>query len=354
MRDPTLVVLDEPTAGMTSAEVDEIRKLLIRLRDGPRRVTALLIEHNMDFVFGCCDVVTAMDNGRAIAAGPPDEIRRHPEVIRSYLGAGAAGQVGTATGPPVFASNAERPALLSIQNLTAGYGGAPAVISISIDVKEGDFVAIFGANGAGKSTLLNSLFGQPAPTRGKVIWRGRDITGKPAESIVKRGLVLVPQDGSVFPDQTVDDNLRLALDGAGLRRADARSRRAAMYELFPALSKRTRLLAGMLSGGERRMLSLAKALIRRPALVALDEPSIGLSPTVVQELRSTLEHLKHDGLTVMVSEQNASWVLSLANEVRLLTLGQMEQLDPQALIRDPRLLVSRYLGTAAGESDVAQ
>jgi ABC-type branched-subunit amino acid transport system ATPase component len=354
MLDPMLLILDEPTAGMTSGEVDEIRQLLVRLRDGARGVTALLIEHNMDFVFGCCDVVTAMDNGRAIASGAPGEIRRDPEVIRSYLGVGMAEQDDMALAPTPSASPNDRPTLLSVQNLTAGYGGAAAISSISIEVSEKDFVAIFGANGAGKSTLLNALFGQPAPSHGKVVWRGKDITGKSAEVVVKRGLVLVPQDGSVFPDQTVDDNLQLALHGVGLRRSEARARRASMYELFPGLSKRSKLVAGLLSGGERRMLSLAKALIRQPKLIALDEPSIGLSPSVVQELKSKLQHLKLGGLTVIVSEQNASWVLPLATDIRLLTLGHMEQIDAESVIRDPRLLVSRYLGAGtAGEDDVS-
>jgi branched-chain amino acid transport system ATP-binding protein len=127
-----------------------------------------------------------------------------------------------------------------------------------------------------------------------------------------------------------------------------------MYELFPGLSKRSKLVAGLLSGGERRMLSLAKALIRQPKLIALDEPSIGLSPSVVQELKSKLQHLKLGGLTVIVSEQNASWVLPLATDIRLLTLGHMEQIDAESVIRDPRLLVSRYLGAGtAGEDDVS-
>lgn len=353
MHDPSVLILDEPTAGLTIEEVGRVADLLVELRD-EANLTVLLIEHNVPFVFGVCDQVTALDNGHAISTGTPDKVRNDPVVISSYLGASDVSRVparqarGAASEQVVAASDVGR-AELVIEGLVSGYEGTEVLHGVDLEVSNGEFVAIFGANGAGKSTLLNSIFGLPRPSGGRVIWNGTDLAGKRPEEIVRAGLGLVSQDGNFFAAQSVEDNLRLSVAGLGISRSEVNKRCDELFELFPRLARRRDSLAAMLSGGERRMLSIAKALIRRPRLLVLDEPSIGLAPQAVAELQGVVAGLEELGLPVLLAEQNAGWVMPLATRMKVLELGRLSDLAAEEIEAGADFLIDRYLGsTSAG------
>lgn len=330
MCDPMLLLLDEPTAGFSRAEVERYAELLRAIhRSSGGHLTILLVEHNVPLIFGLCDRVTALDNGQVIANGAPDEVRRDPAVIRSYLGTdhgfsevsrrvAEPGPIGDATygiaGPDFVVSD-----------VSAGYGGVTAIRHVGLSVSAGEVVAVFGRNGAGKSTFFNALMRVVEPTNGSIIWRGREMTGLSTEVIVRSGIALVPQERGVIERQSVADNLRLATTGLRLSRRELEQRLADIYTIFPRLAERRAQLGGRLSGGERRMLAIAKALMRRTPLLLLDEPSIGLAVGVVRELYEVVAHINSEGTSVLIAEQNVSWVIPLAHRGYVLDTGGIVQ-----------------------------
>jgi ABC-type branched-subunit amino acid transport system ATPase component len=369
MAKPRLLLLDEPTAGLTADEVSVIAKLLKSLkRTGDDALSVLLIEHNVPFIFSLCDRVTALDNGMLVATGTPAEIRAKKEVIASYLGGQAEeGAPATASGPPAatptpapaaigrrtgtekpsqpaptLAANAET--ILDVRSIDAGYGRVKVVRGLSFTVKAGELVAICGRNGAGKSTLLNALTGQPRISSGEVHWLGERVEHLAVSDIIRRGMVLVPQERGVISEQSVDANLRLSTIGLGLNRAKYQERREEMLERFPRLRERIDQLAGTLSGGERQMLALAKVLIRKPRLLLMDEPSIGLAPTIVENLQRMVADISRDGIAVIVAEQNVWWVAPLAMRAFLIESGKfVAEGKPEDIIHRERVLES-FLG----------
>src|ERR1051325_2184589 len=192
---------------------------------------------------------------------------------------------------------------LEVQHLEARYGDLVGVADISLKVQAGQIVALLGSNGAGKTTTLNAIAGLVRPSGGRVSWRGEEIAGQPAYQIVSKGLALSPEGWRLFVSQTVEQNLRLGATAlADKSRTDALFER--VYVLFPRLAERRRQAAGTLSGGERQMLALGRALMSEPKLLMLDEPSLGLAPTVVETLYETLQRLHRDGLTLLLAEQS--------------------------------------------------
>ena len=201
-----------------------------------------------------------------------------------------------------------------------------------------------GRNGAGKSTLLNSLVGNPRISAGKIEWLGQRIDQLSVSQIVRSGIALVPQERGVIAEQSVDANLRLASIGLGLSAKDFLVRQDEMLERFPKLKARKHQLAGTLSGGERQMLALAKVLIRRPQLLLLDEPSIGLAPTILEGLQKIIVDIGREGISVIVAEQNVGWIAPLATRAYLLESGKfVAQGRPDEIIRREQLIES-FLG----------
>ena len=231
--------------------------------------------------------------------------------------------------------------MLKVENLQVNYGGIQAVRGISFEVPDGEIVTLIGANGAGKSTTLRSIIGLVPPREGSVLYNGEELRGKSTAEIVARGITLVPEGRRVFPDLTVEENLRI---GAYLRKDDLRGDLEWVYELFPRLKERHWQAAGTLSGGEQQMLAVGRALMSRPKLVMMDEPSLGLAPIVVQQIFEIIRKIHEEGVTVLLIEQNANMALHAADMGYVMETGTITLSGPgKELLADPRVRAA-YLG----------
>ncbi len=233
---------------------------------------------------------------------------------------------------------------LIVENFTVNYGAVSAIQDISFDVAPGELVALIGANGAGKSTLLRALSGLVAPVQGSASWNGYSLNGKKPEDLVRQGIVHVCEGKSVIPELSVAENL--ALGGIWRRdKADVLAAREESLSIFPALASRLQQRADSLSGGERQMLAIGRALISRPKLLLLDEPSLGLAPLVIEEIFKVIDRLRRKlGLTVLLVEQNAVSALRIADRGLILNLGALlTSGTPDELMADPQLRTA-YLG----------
>ena len=235
-------------------------------------------------------------------------------------------------------------ALLQVDDLVAGYGGAPVLHGIDLRVPAGTITAVLGANGAGKTTLLRTLSGLLRPRGGRIVYDGADIGGSRVERIARAGLAHVPENGGVITELTVHENLRLG----GLWREDRQDTAAAIdevYDLFPALDARRKALGEALSGGERQMLAIGRALVARPRMMLLDEPSLGLAPRVTTQIMTMLRHLCDTrGLTVLIVEQNTRAALSVADVGVVISLGRVVQRADAASLASDESLRHAYLG----------
>jgi branched-chain amino acid transport system ATP-binding protein len=232
--------------------------------------------------------------------------------------------------------------MLKIINVTAAYGNIPALRDISLAVSGGQIVALIGANGAGKTTLMRVITGVHRPLAGRIIFAKHEIQNLATPEIMRRGLAISPEGRRIFPNLTVRENLVLG----GYYSPERRLRRdlEAVYELFPRLEERLQQQAGTLSGGEQQMLSLGRALMSRPKMLLLDEPSLGLAPLLAQEVFKTLSRVNHRGTTILLVEQNAAAALRLAHYAYVLELGHIILEGPgQELIHHPKIK-SAYLG----------
>ncbi|MGI9860665.1 ABC transporter ATP-binding protein [Moorella naiadis] len=212
--------------------------------------------------------------------------------------------------------------LLKVENIDVYYGAIHALKGISLEVEEGEIVSLIGANGAGKSTTLNTICGLLRPRNGSIIYQGRDLKGLPAPAIVQMGISQVPEGRRVFPNLTVQENLEL---GAYLRRdrEGISKSMAEVFQHFPRLQERRKQLAGTLSGGEQQMLAIGRALMSRPRLMLLDEPSMGLAPLLVQEIFNIIRAINQQGTTILLVEQNANMALSVAHRGYVLETGRI-------------------------------
>ncbi|MDO4244449.1 MAG: ABC transporter ATP-binding protein [Deinococcus sp.] len=234
-------------------------------------------------------------------------------------------------------------ALLQIENLSVNYGAIQAVRGLSLEVGEGEVVTLIGANGAGKTTTLRAVSRMLRPVSGSIRFGGRDITRIPADEAVKIGIAQSPEGRQVLARQSIEDNLELGAyvrsDRAGIQ-ADIRQ----MYERFPRLGERRTQLAGTLSGGEQQMLAIARALMSRPKLLLLDEPSLGLAPIIVREIFSIISELNSQGMTILLVEQNAKLAMNASHRTYVLEAGQMTFSGVSSeLVNDERVLHA-YLG----------
>lgn len=236
-------------------------------------------------------------------------------------------------------------AALTIEKLEAGYEpGLPIVKGASLTVNQGEIMAILGPNGAGKSTLVKAVAGLVAISAGRVLLGTEEITRVPAHQLGSRGLAFVPQSDNVFANLTVAENLELA---AALQKVDRRQRLPELYALFPDLARQRALLAGRLSGGQRQMLAVARALIRLPQVLMLDEPSAGLSPRLVAEVFAKLREIRANGVTILLVEQNVKAALALADRAAVLVEGIERVVGSAAELMADARIAELYLGRHA-------
>ena len=236
--------------------------------------------------------------------------------------------------------------MLKIENLTTSFGSVIALDGVSMSAQESKITTVIGANGAGKSTLLRTISGLESPSAGSITWDGRSIVGLKPEDIVRAGIAHVPEGHAVISELSVEENINM---GSLFRRRSHKSDVAAsleeMYQLFPRLQERRKQLAGTLSGGERQMLAISRALVSRPKLLLLDEPSLGLAPLVVEQIIDCVNTLcRSTGLTVLLVEQNANTALGVADHGVLLALGKVVADRPAAELKADSSLRAAYLG----------
>ena len=232
--------------------------------------------------------------------------------------------------------------ILKITDLRVNYGGIEAVKGISFDVPEGKIVTLIGANGAGKSSTLRTISGLVKPKSGAIEFKGQDITGKDPTAIMQSGITLVPEGRRIFPDLTVQENLRV---GAYIRKDDISYDLDWVYGLFPRLKERSWQAGGTLSGGEQQMLAVARALMSRPKIIMMDEPSLGLAPLIVRDIFSIIKEINRQGVTVLLIEQNANMALKTADIGYVMETGTITMSGTGAELLENKAVKDAYLGT---------
>ena len=340
--DPSLLILDEPAAGMNHVEAAKLSALIKSLAaDG---LTILFIEHNVGMVLETCTRVVVLNFGEVIASGTPEEIAADPAVIEAYLGteddepvtgldrrghprrpdrgrsrrdaagrrhqrAPGRGRHARAAGHHPEECDMSDP-ILAVADLRVSYGRVEAVRGVSFTAEQGSLVTLVGANGAGKSSVINAVSGMLRPAGGRITFEGSDVTRTPAHKLVARGLVQVPEGRQILSTLTIEENLRM---GAWHTGSTAQQSIDAMYDRFPVLAQRRALPAGALSGGEQQMLAIARALVAKPTVMLMDEPSMGLAPKIVDEVFRVIGEIRASGTTVVLVEQNARRALRAAD-----------------------------------------
>ncbi len=341
---PTLLLLDEPAAGLSRADKQTLASLLRRIADSG--VCVVLVEHDMQLVMGISDHIVVLDAGLRIAAGAPEQVRQDAAVRKAYLGDdsvgnGSMGNGSIGQGAAGSQASSSADALLTVRGLRAGYGAGPVLQGLDVDIGQHEMVAMLGANGAGKSTLMRSIAGLHRPLQGSVCFAGEELSALPAHRVVAHGVVLVPEGRQVFPELSVLDNLEL---GGFLRRDALAADIESMLQRFPRLRERLHQRAGLLSGGEQQMLAIARGLMSQPRLLLLDEPSLGLAPTVIRDLFVALDRLRAEAVTLLLVDQMAGLTLALADRAYVLEDGQIVASGTAAEIAADGALEKAYLG----------
>lgn len=365
--EPKLLLLDEPTAGMNQSETAEVLQQLQHLK--AQGHTILLVEHKIELVTALSDHVIAMDGGRIIAYGEPDEVRNNPQVVESYLGKRreirktmvATGQkdilakqnaieaddaVAKVEEPASKSAEQREPALLTLDNVDVYYGQVHALQGVSIEVPKGAIVSLLGGNASGKSTTMKTILGLNHPKNGKLIYEGNDITQLSTRHRVQAGIAAVPEARRIFPAMTVEENL---LTGAYTRPKGSNidDDIAQMYERFPRLKERRAQQAGTMSGGEQQMLAFARALMSHPKIICMDEPTMGLSPKLVEDVLEQIAKLRDElGVSVLMVEQQAELALSIADYGYVLQNGRIRLHGKASELLHNPAVQEAYLGGA--------
>jgi ABC-type branched-subunit amino acid transport system ATPase component/ABC-type branched-subunit amino acid transport system permease subunit len=329
---PQVLLLDEPVAGLGQQQRDWIATLLRRLAEAG--MTVIPIEHDMTFVMTLSDRIVVLDHGKVICTGTPNTVQRDPKVLTAYLGITHSSITRTHSGSAT--------PLLVVDSLVAGYGELQILHNISLDVKQGEFVAVVGANGAGKTTLLKSIMQLLRPQSGTVLFQAENLIQRLPQQLARQGIVLIPEGRQVFTHLTVIDNLRLG----GFHRRDRRIEMdiEAMFNHFPRLRDLQHQPAGLLSGGEQQMLAIARGMMARPKLLLLDEPSLGLASQWVVSLYQMLASLCDEGLSILLVDQVAQSTFAVADRLYLLDGGRIITTGTPAQFQNDPAIVQSYLG----------
>jgi branched-chain amino acid transport system ATP-binding protein len=317
---PKILLCDECSSGLTDEETTVVGEVIRRVADNG--VGVLLVEHDMSFVMGTCDQLHVLNLGCKLAEGTPAEIQANEQVRSAYLGTAKDESAPRSRAVEYLRSLEDRQAgpIVELRDVRAGYSGIDVLHGVSFTVAPGEVFALLGPNGAGKSTTLKVLNGEVTPSGGDVLLSSESVLGCSVDALARAGLCTIPEGRGVFPNLSVDDNLRMStFSGASLSHIRERA-----FSQFPRLGERRRQLAGTLSGGEQQMLALARALVVDPAVLIIDELSMGLAPIIVEELYEIVaEVAAREAMAIIIIEQFAHDVLGVSTTAAVMLHGRI-------------------------------
>jgi branched-chain amino acid transport system ATP-binding protein len=361
--DPAVLLLDEPAGGVNPTLIKQLAERIRELNEAGK--TFLVVEHNMEFVMSLCHQVTVLSQGTTLVSDRPEVVRADPGVLDAYLGGEgveeprdgeeAASALASARARPSRAGDIAEPAaaaatpLLSIEGIVAGYGGGDILRQVSFEVPAGGITCIVGPNGAGKSTLLATVVGLLRPRLGEIRFEGERLNGLSPGEIVGKGISMVPQAHSLFPQMTVQENVEMG--AFTIRDRDLVAERlAAVIELFPIVRERAKEKAGSLSGGQQRLVEFARCLMLDPKLIILDEPSMGLDPQTRGAVFETVAVMNGLGRTILLVEQNARAGLKLSTQGIVLETGTVRLVGTGREVLEHPEIGALYLGGSVEDS----
>ena len=314
---PRLLLLDEIAGGLVEREVEELERNIDDLKS--RGQSMIVIEHVIRTLFNHSDRILVMNFGTEVAVDTPQRIAKNEEVIDIYLGEDAGHDMPTGAAP---SATPDSEPLLKVSNVCAGYGEFQALADVSMEIHQGEIVALIGMNGAGKSTLTRAITNRIPLRSGNVVWRGEDLARYKAHQIVSLGIAQCLEGRKIFGHMTVQENLEIGAypKHARIKRHDTL---AWIFELFPVLKERAAQLGGTLSGGEQQMLAIGRALMALPELIVFDEISLGLAPRIIDTIYETIPVIAANGTTVLLIEQNVHRSLAIADRAYILERGSI-------------------------------
>jgi branched-chain amino acid transport system ATP-binding protein len=358
--DPAILLLDEPAGGVNPTLIGHLGDRIKELNRGGK--TILVVEHNMEFVMSLCSRITVLSQGTALVSGTPAEVRSNPAVLDAYLGGEddpstqlelveeAAHPVTRVSVTPMRTAAREKlgdsHTLLSLREVTAGYGGGDILKQVSIEVPRGGITCIVGPNGAGKSTLMATVSGLLQARLGEVWFEDEVVSGMTPKQILAKGIAQIPQAHSLFGEMTVRENVEMGAFTVKDQKL-VQTRLRAVEELYPIVRDRADEKAGSLSGGQQRLVEFARCLMLDPTLIMLDEPSMGLDPQTRKMVFGMIELMNQQGKTILLVEQNARAGLKLSSHGIVLENGMVRLTGSGQEVLDHPEIGALYLGGAA-------
>lgn len=348
--DPRLLLLDEPAQGLAPSEIENLGKTL-KFIQSEFGVSALIVEHNVETLMKISDNVVVMDHGRVIANGAPENIRQNQDVIDIYLGRKSESDIAKrpssllkigAKDPLISKSSVP---LLEVKKMDLFYGSAQALFSVSLKFYTKQITSILGTNGSGKSTLLKAISGAVKPSFGEILFRGQALPLGWPEIVNERGIQYVPQGHMIFTELTVLENLRIGSFSLEKKGGKLSAGLEKVFHYFPDLKDLQSFQAASLSGGQRQMLAMAQALISNPVLLLLDEPSLGLSPKLVENIFDIIQNINAvEDCSIVLVEQNTKKALEISDYIFMMSSGVLIAEGPSKQLQQNEFVIKELLG----------